>query len=99
MTELLAFTKSFYDGNQIHQQGVSHTKSSESNAFNLSLWHSDFVKNTFEKETHERDLCSTLLKRGNREGRNEHGEHWTETWTVASDGSEEAWTRETKRDS
>ena len=89
MIEVLSFKTNFQpNGIKSSQSGLSHTRSSDSQVFNLSLWTSDFIKNIFEKETHERDTNNSLLKRGSREGQNELGEHWTETWNVAPDGSQ-----------
>lgn len=73
ISELTAFTTYFNEGSTPrYQAGLTH----KSEVF--EKWHTDYEKNSFDKEVHQRD--ETLEKRGHRDGRNEHGETWHEEW-------------------
>lgn len=58
----------------------------------LETWTTDFVADTFQKETRSDE------SNGRREGRNEHVELWQETWHATPDGMNEGWFKETERE-
>ncbi|TNV81243.1 hypothetical protein FGO68_gene4094 [Halteria grandinella] len=98
MSEILSFNTQFgSECQKIQEFGVQHSLTSI-DGLKLEFWQTDYTNNTYQKESQLRSLDTESLLNGQREGRNEFGELWSEKWFVRADGTQDGWSREMTKD-